>query len=225
MTKSALVLAGVVFAPSTAFAQDVRPPPPMDPNAQGSPAPQPPTPTTARLTAAEREDNGRDLEYFYMTGGGGIAVVGLETLKAAGTMGRTAGAGPMLDLGLGARLLFVTVGPRLRFSALPRYDLWQIDGEVALHVPVGPIDGYLGLHGGYAFASFGDTGLSGTLKVRGLDVGLQAGVDYYLSPRFSIGGELGGEILFMGASYGSSESHASAVGFAGRLGAHAGLHF
>lgn len=197
---------------------------------QYSTQPQQPMPqsngsaTTQQLEAAEREDSGRGLEFFYATAGVGGTYLGLEALSKKGGLGleRPSGGGVTADFGLGLRLLTFSVGPRARFSDLPGFTLWQVDLEAAMHIPYGKIDGYFGAHGGYAFT--GKISESSTIppsptSVHGLDLGLQAGTTYYVSPNFSLGAELGGQTYFLSSSSGSS------VGLGGQLAAHLGLHF
>jgi len=265
---SALALAASVAAPRPSRAQDLAPPPPMSPSGQpaspyGSPYTTPPSSpytnapytsspytnapgapmsaTTQTLDASEREDSGRGLEFFYVSGGVSLSTLGFETLGSDKLgVAKSSGVGPEIELGLGLRLLVFTIGPRVRYHALSSFNLWQIDGEAALHVPIGKIDAYFGLHGGYAFVgSLGQDAVASApsnvstsdARPRGFDVGLQLGVDYYLSSWFSVGGEVAGNLLFLRRSAVSSAtdptfgSSGSGAGLGGMYGVHTGLHF
>ncbi|MEO6419374.1 MAG: hypothetical protein ABIP39_08220, partial [Polyangiaceae bacterium] len=252
-----------LLTPRGALAQELQPPPPMAPFPQqqqqpqygapqygqqpqyGSqygtqPQQQQPMPqsngstTTQQLDAAEREDSGRGLEFFYANAGVGASYLGLSASPRSTALGlqKMSGAGLAVDAGLGVRLLTFTVGPRVRWNALSSFTMWQLDLEAATHIPYGKIDGYFGIHGGYAFtgkisddsviAVAGASPLSGSdVSVHGLDLGLQAGADYYVTPNFSLGFEFGGQAYFLSRS----ASSASSVGLGAQLGAHAGLHF
>lgn len=233
-----------------AIAQDLQAPPPMAPPQQ-SQYPQQQMPqangsaTTEQLNAAEREDSGRGLEFFYASAGIGGSYVGLSASPRSTALGleKVSGAGVTADVGLGVRFVTITVGPRARMTTLPGLTLWQVDLEAASHIPYGKLDGYFGLHGGYAFSgkisgdsvimSAATSAVSATdLSVHGLDLGLQAGADYYWTLNFSLGFDFGGSVYFLsrpaissrapGELYGSS---ASSVGLGAQLGVHAGLHF
>ena len=231
--------------PRTASAQDLAPPPPMDPSATTAPAMTPPpstpvTETTQTLDASEREDSGRGLEFFYVNGGVSFSTVGLETLNSDKlAVAKTTGAGPEFDLGLGVRLLIFTLGPRVRYHALSNFNLWQINGEAAFHLPISRWDTYFGLHGGYsfvgtlsqdAFASATSNVSASDVRVRGFDAGLQLGLDYYLSPWFSLGAEIAGDVLFLRRAAVSNStdpdfgSSGGGAGLGAIMGIHTGLH-
>jgi hypothetical protein len=237
---AAVLLSSALSAPS-ARAQELAPPPPLPPSQPGeAPPPQtqgPTTETTEQLEKSEKEDSGRGLEFFYANAGVRASGVGLATLNASDfAVGKTSAFGAAFDAGLGLRLLIITFGPRVRYHLLNQFDFWQLNGEVAIHIPISRLDLYVGAHGGYSVVGAFTKEAVGNanaddVRVRGFDVGLQIGIDYYLSPHFSLGGEISGEILAMSrpalattsdATYGKS---GGAVGVGGLFGFHAGLHF
>jgi hypothetical protein len=242
----------VLLLTRSAIAQELQPPPPMAPFPQqqqppqyGAPPQQYQSATTQQLNAAEREDSGRGLEFFYASAGIGASYLGLSASPRSTALGlqKVSGPGFTADVGLGVRFVTITVGPRARLTTLPGLTLWQVDLEAASHIPYGNFDGYFGLHGGYAFsgkisddsviASAATSPVSAAdMSVHGLDLGLQAGADYYVTSNFSLGFELGGSLYFLSRSAVSSRapgelygSSASSVGLGALLGAHAGLHF
>ncbi|MBK6697797.1 MAG: hypothetical protein IPG50_37270 [Myxococcales bacterium] len=189
------------------------------------------------------EDDGRvssTKSYFYANGGGGVSYVGLTTLNSSDlALGNAGGAGPAVDLGLGLRLVILTLGPRARYTVLPNFDMWQLNGEVALHIPVGRWDGFAGLHAGYSFvgnfsrSAFSDASSptpSEDLRVRGWNAGLDLGLDYYLTRSFSIGGAGMGEVLFVRRPALATTNDpqfgvaGGGVGLAASLALRAGLH-
>lgn len=252
-----------VAAPAVAGAQELQPPPPIDPQT-GQPYPQqqttvvqpapgqpvvigqdqqPPPPqgaTATRLDQSEQDDSGRGLEFFYVNGGLGLGYVGLETFNSDKlALAKTNSAAMSLDIGLGLRLLIVTLGPRLRTYVANGYDLWQVNGEVAAHVPISKIDVSFGLHGGYAFlgaltgdalATSASSNPSNDVRVRGFDLGLDFGVDYYVAKVFSVGGAVNGEALFLKRPALASTSDPAfgaaggSAGIAAALGVRLGLH-
>jgi len=222
-------LGSALFSAGFAYAQDLQAPPPMDPNAVGQPQQQPPqTETQQTLNQSENEDSGRGLEFFYVNGGVNATYVGMDTFSSSQLgVARADHLGPGFDLGLGLRLLIITIGPRIRFQPLSAFNMWQIDGEVALHIPISSLDIWLGPHGGYAFA--GSLDAPNDVSVHGLDLGADFGIDYYLTKNFSVGGDASGEFFFLKrpSVSGSSGVYAvdgSSVGFGAMGGLRLGLH-
>lgn len=175
---------------------------PPSPLATG-PAQQTGTPqgsTETKLRKAEQEDSGRGLEWFYLNVEGGYQVLGLETVSASnlsyGTS-KTKDAGPMIGAGMGIRLLFLTIGARARMGMFEQYKATTLNAEVGLHLPIGSVEPYFALGGGYAFLGSLDSARWGSsdVSVRGWDVRAGFGLDYYVTPVFSIGGNLTGEML------------------------------
>jgi tetratricopeptide (TPR) repeat protein len=121
-------------------------------------------------------------------------------------------AGPTFSFGLGLRLDALTLGARVRDLALPGYDVWEVDGEGALHTRFDRFDGHVGFRGGYAV-------LSDVSGVGGLNLGAFFGFDYYASHLVSIGLDVCPEILWL---QGSSQA---SLGFGFEATGRFGLHF
>jgi len=189
---------------------------------------EPPEKNGSRMPSTE--------SFFYATAGAGVSYLTLATVNSSAlALGNAGGVGEFFDVGIGARLVVFTIGPRLRYHKLGNLDLWQLNGEVALHVPVRKWDGYVGLHAGYSFvgrltrAAYSDASSSTPsedLRVRGFDTGLQFGLSYYFSRFFSVGGDLSGEVLFVRrpALATTTDPTFGAAGGGVGLGATAGLH-
>lgn len=187
----------------------------FDPNAQyGGGAPPPAGPTDpndpgASLDAAKEKDSGRGLTWFWLEAGGGFEHLGLQTIDDGGRsedpcvqvvneecatlapdgdvdLSRTA-TGGMLDLGLGARLLFFTLGARGRLSILDRFTMLRVGPEVGLRIPIGSIEPRITLGGGYA-TIFDNPTTGGYVRVAG-------GLDYFVSTHFALGADLSGDLL------------------------------
>ena len=201
--------------------------------------------TETQLQKSEREDSGRGLEWVYFNLEGGLQVLGLRTFSDSGlTYGnvKTTGVGPMVGAAAGLRLMFFTFGARARMGFFDAYNLTTINGEVGLHIPLGDLEPYFTVGGGYAMASSLDArGDWGTDKatIRGYDIRAGAGLDYYVTPVFSIGGNLSGEVLGLsrkgatvvqGAALSAeqrakAQADGSAVGSSMTLSAVLALHF
>ena len=205
-------------------------PPPQQQPWQGPP-PQPIGPAA---------DTSRRLEWVYLDARGGFEQLGLRTFSSgndtftAGQVG-TSASGGSLSAGVGARLLFFTFGLRARLGISSLGKLGRIGGEIGMHLPFGRVEphfelgaGYAAFLGGPTTASGGDSGLS----MRGFTVRASGGVDFYVTPFFSLGGEVGAELVGLTRPAVASAmktsalaSDASALGGAFTLTAGPGLHF
>jgi hypothetical protein len=192
----------------------------QDPNAQA-------TPTERELDKADREDSGRGLEFFWLNAEVGGEHLGLQTFKAnhlvdAGTV-KTTQTGLMYGAGLGFRLVFITLGGRFRLGHFDEWDIWTLDAELGLHIPLGSVEPYFTFAGGYAsMGSFNSNNLGGSLQSQDVDItGYNIrggfGIDIYLSGTFSIGANLTGEMLVLtrpGVDPSKLQASASASGSA-----------
>jgi hypothetical protein len=163
----------------------------------------PPTPEQD-LAAAEAEDSGRGLEMVWLNAESGVALVGLQTLHAddliAPELVASDQLGPMFGGGLGVRLVFLTVGARFRFGLFPEWQHWTLGGEVGLHIPLGRLEPYFAIAGGYAKVAAvrgHDVLGADATSIRGWNLRGEGGVDYYLSPAFTLGATVAGDVLFL----------------------------
>jgi hypothetical protein len=165
------------------------------------------TPTEQELERAEREDSGRGLEFFYINVEAGGEHLGLQTFKAknlvdAGVV-ETTQTGPVFGAGLGLRLVFLTLGPRFRIGLFDQWQIWTLNGELGLRIPIGNVEPYFTFGAGYAsIGAFSKDNLGSNLNssdvdITGYDVRGGFGVDIYLSSTFSIGANLTGELLVL----------------------------
>lgn len=201
----------VVTVAGSARAQDLAPPPPIDPNSQGAPNKPQGTnedgkSTVQQLDESEKKDSGRNFELFYLNGDVGLSYVSLDSFNASNlALQKTNSLGPAFSVGAGVRLLILAAGVRMKLNQLSAFSLWQLNGEVAFHFTESKFDPYLGVHGGYAFmGSLSSSSLDAAtstsasdVTVHGFDAGLDLGFDYYLSSLFSIGVSGMGEALFL----------------------------
>lgn len=224
--------------------------PPM----QRDPA-QPGSVTEAQLQKGDREDSGRGLEFVWLNGEVGMQHLGLQTFKANDIVDanvvKTTQTGPVYGVGAGVRLVFLTVGARFRLANFDQYQLWTLAGELGIRIPLGDLEPYFTLGGGYAkLGSFDANQLSssgidaGAVDITGYTIRGGFGIDYYLSSAFSLGVNLTGDVVGLtrpgvdprkistggtgSSAQASAEVYAadgSSVGVGGTLTAVAGLHF
>jgi hypothetical protein len=262
---SGLVAAtAVALVPAAALAQGYGAPPP---NGQqngglqaGGLAPPPPMrqdqnpgsqQTEQQLEKAEQEDSGRGLEFLWLNGEVGYEHLGLQTFKAnnlvdAGIV-KTTQNGLVYGGGIGARLVFITLGARFRLANFSEFQMWTLDGELGLRIPLGDLEPYFTFAGGYASmgsfdsANIGQDFNKAGVSITGYNLRAGFGLDYYLSPAFSLGANLTGEMLVLsrpgvdpsklqssGASASTQDIYkadGSSIGAAATLTAVAGLHF
>lgn len=246
------VLATLLFVGARAAAQV----PSMQPAPYGAPYGQPaygaPAPafTTTAPPNAHEEDSGRGLELVYARAGIRGAMIASEALgKGELRLKDPTGFGGALDVGVGVRLLVLTVGPRARALVLSNGTLFQVGGEVALRLPLGRLDPFVGIEGGYTFGSRSKDAFSvgcapgtptdpctvsgSSRAVSGLDLGLTGGLDYYVSPMLSFGGQASILFLFLSReglpwalpAETAATASGSGTGLGVLLGGNAALHF
>jgi hypothetical protein len=166
----------------------------------------PPTPVHSHPHRSARESSStrpskRGLEWVYLNADAGFSYINMTGFSGSNLVTvNNAAAGPTFGVGAGIRLFILTLGVRANLNELSTFNLWQLDGELGFHIPIGHWDPYLGLHGGYCFVGSLDDGLSGSsanLSITGGDAGLQVGVDYYFNHFVSLGIEGSGDALFL----------------------------
>jgi len=164
-----------------------------------------PSPTEQELAEADRKDSGRGLEFFWINVEAGLEEVGLQTFDANNLVDaqfvQTKHFGPSFGAGLGLRLIYLTIGPRVRLGRFESFDLWTFDAELGFHIPIGVVEPYFTFGGGYAMlSSLGNASQNSALaldevSIRGWNVRTGFGMDIYLTPVVSVGGHLTGELL------------------------------
>jgi hypothetical protein len=204
----------------------------------------PPSQTEATLDRADKEDSGRGLEFVWLNAEAGPEYLGLQTLKAKGLVDgsviHSKDLGMAYGAGLGVRLLVFTLGARFRFGNFPDWQTWSLNAEGGMHIPLGRVEPYVTFGGGYAsLGAYNKSKLNGFAlnAAHGFDVRAGAGVDWYLTNTFSVGGNLTGEMIYLsrsatpivamdrvpgGSGFGPS---GSGIGMGATLSAVLGLHF
>jgi len=196
---------------SRAEAQDLVPPSTGTPSSGDTATPPPaagtPPPEGTRLDADEKKDSGRGLEWFYLNASVGYSYANMSSLSSSNltpSIQSASSAGPAFGAGLGIRLFIVSIGAQATLNELSNFNLWQMDAQLSLHIPIGHWEPYFGLHGGYCFVAAFDAagladGISGSpnVSITGGDGGLQLGLDYYFNHFVSLGIEGDGSVLFL----------------------------
>jgi hypothetical protein len=213
------------------------------PDAVLSDASTPPNQTEANLELADKEDSGRGLSFVWLNAELGPGYLGLETLRNKGLINspqiHTKDLGMMYGAGLGMRLLVFTFGARFRFGDFPDWELWTLNAEAGMHIPIGLIEPYVTLGGGYAsLGAWNKSKLGSDMQnATGLDVRAGVGVDFYLTNTLSIGGNFTGDMLFLSRASDNivlrpppgvlppPPDGGSGIGLGGTLSAVLGLHF
>lgn len=235
----------------------------FDPNAQyGGGAPPPAGPNDpndpgASLDAAKEKDSGRGLTWFWLEAGGGFEHLGLQTIDDGERSGGGSsdcvqtvtgpacptnspnadlshtGTGGMIEMGVGARIVFFTIGARGRLSLLDSFKMMRVGPELGLRIPIGSIEPRISLGGGYATMFDNPT--------TGYYVRVSGGLDYFVSTNFAIGADLSGDLVGsdgddadsdgdqvrQNASAGNDEitfNGTNGIGLGIGLGLHVGLH-
>ncbi len=203
----------ITLTSSSASAQDLAPPPPMSPTTPGSPvAPgstdQQQVETTRKLDEAEQKDSGRNFELFWLDGSIGGSYINMAQFSSESfQIEKTSAGGPAFSVGAGVRFVILVLGARLRHDALSTFNMWQMNAEAGLKIPVSSFDILFGLHGGYSFVGrLGDAGVAtntdtpvstDAVSIRGFNAGVDVAFDYYVSPLFSVGAGILGDFLFL----------------------------
>jgi hypothetical protein len=214
LVSSWAALGLAVAVPRTAMAQTTQPGAPSQEGQgmeagglsppSGSSTDQESASTEQKLDDADKKDSGRGLEWFYLNAEAGFEHLGLQTFKTghlvdANIVGTTQ-TGGLVGVGLGLRLVFITIGPRFRVGLFSDYQVWTLDAEIGLRIPLGSVEPYLTLSGGYAsLGAFSAQNIggpaAGDVSITGYDIRAGGGLDIYVTPVFSIGASLTGEVL------------------------------
>jgi hypothetical protein len=193
--------------------------PAMGPN--GAPLPVPANCTTTALATpaaatekqlddAEREDSGRKLELVWLRAEAGASYMNLTSFDGKDSFGlvRTSQGGGNVSAAVGLRFVLVSLGARVRLNQFSAFNMWQVNGVLGFHIPIGKVDVAISAHGGYSFegklsavttseVSGAQPVAGGNVRVAGLNAGAGFAVDYYVSNNVSVGGGLSAEALFL----------------------------
>jgi hypothetical protein len=162
--------------------------------------------TLYTLERAEREDSGRGLEFVWLDAEAGYEYLALQSFQANSLVDAAVvadnGSAFAFGAGVGVRLVFITLGARFRLAQLSDWDLWTLNGEVALHVPLGAIEPSFSFGAGYASLGAFELGNAAGLSAEGVDVSgfngrVGAALDWYVNPLLSIGARSSFDLLVL----------------------------
>lgn len=228
--------------PSSLEAGGLRPPGALQEEQAG------PTEVEQDLARADEEDSGRGLQFVWLNAEVGYQYVDLGALSGSGLLPSPEAvdalaldptqSGLSFGGGAGVRLLYFTFGARFRYGAFSQFDLWSLLGEAGFRIPYGNFEPYVNVGAGYVTLTSIDaarqeaTAGAGSLQIRGVDVRMALGFDYHLSDTFSVGPQLGADLLLLsrpgvagapgGAVYAAD---GSSVGLSLQASLVLGLHF
>jgi hypothetical protein len=141
--------------------------------------------------------------------------------------GDARGFGPAFGAQIGGRLLYFTAGPHFRMVKLSGFSLWTLDLTLGFRVPLGRLEPYAAIGGGYARVS----GTGEGARIDGFDARLGGGIDYFATNVFSIGPALSAGLVRVsrGAASGAADPvwqrDSSKLGVSISAAAVAALHF
>lgn len=199
---AAFTLSTTLTAAAVASAQGLAPPPPLAAEER-----EEESSTSRDLDNSQKKDSKRGLEWLYVDVQGGAQIVGLRTFNLDENFGadliKTESQGFVMGAGVGLRLVFLTFGARARVGLFDNWDLFSVGGELGLRLPIGNLDPHFELGGGYtALGSFESSLKSGAVQsaldntdIAGFYVRAGGGIDYYVTPTFSIGAMASFEVL------------------------------
>ena len=154
-------------------------------------------------TATPKKDEQR-WDFFYLEAESGFQYTSLESLSVKRNVVPTAvrreDVGGLIGAAAGFKLLFLTLGPRVRLARFHDWDLWTAALELGWRAPLGAVEPYLRIGGGYARlgrAFEAVQGNRGSVTIQGYTARLMVGVDYYLTPAFTFGASVAGEVVGM----------------------------
>jgi hypothetical protein len=170
------------------------------------------TPSSGEGSSGEGVQGRHGYEWLWLDAQAGVESINLQTFHAnadqltAGFV-PSAAMGPAAGLGVGLRLVFLTLGLRGRVASFQdqspmrtvgEWQVWTLDAELGFRAMLRRAEPYLTFAAGYAsFGGLGDavSGLRRGLDVSGLNLRAGAGLDYYLTRHLSVGAHVDAELL------------------------------
>lgn len=164
----------------------------------GSPSQNPPVPPVPSsdieddLDDSKESDSGRGLTWFWVEAQGGFEHVGLQTFNVdesefSASFVETSSSGGAISAGIGARLLFITLGARGRMGFFDAWQIGRIGGELGFRIPIGIFEPRFDLGAGYAALGNFDNLIPQSLDITGFYARASAGLDIYPVDVLSLG--------------------------------------
>jgi hypothetical protein len=172
--------------------------------AQQRVSPAPGTATPAPDELQDRAQTRQQRELVWARGEVGIAHVNLQTFLANNLLDAELTAleqtGPAYGVAAGLRFYFFTLGAGSRLYDFPDWQLWTVNGEVAVRSSLAQLEWYFSLGAGAAWmGNFnGSESTSPPLiDISGWDMRSTLGADYFVSDAISFGAAMSGEMLLL----------------------------
>lgn len=173
----------------------VAPPPPLSgPQPQNPQTPLPPPNVDDDLDEGKKKDSGRGLSWFWLEAQGGFEHVGLQTFNideqnfSVGLV-ETEASGGVISAGIGAQIVFLTLGVRGRMGFFDAWQIGRIGGELGFKIPIGFVEPRFNLGAGYAALGNFDGVVAENVDIRGFYARAGAGVDFYPVKFLALGAE------------------------------------
>ncbi len=162
-----------------------------------------PRPVQREVIVVEKERKPR-LDVFYLEAETGAQYIALQSLRVkrdvVPTTVRRDDVGAFVGAATGFKLVFLTLGPHFRAGHFHDWDLWTLNLDLGFHAPLGPVEPFLRLEGGYARLGRAFDAIVGngrSVRVQGYDLGLAVGADYFATRTLTVSGSLAAQMLGM----------------------------
>jgi hypothetical protein len=152
----------------------------------------PPSEVDQGLDESKEEDSGRGLSWFWIEVQGGFEHIGLQTFNvdeqdfSVGLV-ETESSGGAIDAGIGAQIVFLTIGARARLGFFEDWQVGRIGGEIGFRIPISFIEPRFDLGAGYAALGNFNGVVPEDISINGFYVRAGAGVDFYPVEILSLG--------------------------------------
>jgi hypothetical protein len=163
--------------------------------------------TEQTLKTADEKDSGRGLQFIWFNAEAGFQYLSLNTFHANNLVDsqlvKSSQSGFLYGAGAGLRLVFLTLGARFRMGNFSAWQLWTLDAEAGLHMPIGRLEPHFDFAAGYAaLGGFGTVGntlnfQNAGVNIHGWNARMGFGIDIYLTRVISIGPLMTGDILYL----------------------------
>ncbi len=161
--------------------------------------------TEQSLKTADESDSGRGLQFVWVNAEAGFQYLSLNTFHANNLVDsqfvKSSQSGPLYGIGAGIQLVFLTLGARFRMGDFSAWQMWTLDAEAGIHMPIGRVEPYFTFDVGYAsLGAFGGANSALNLKsanIHGWNGRVGFGMDFYVTKVFSIGALMSGDVLYL----------------------------
>jgi hypothetical protein len=140
-------------------------------------------------------------DFIFFEAETGAQYVGLGTLHVkrdvVPTASRKEDVGAFVGAGAAVKLVFISLGPHFRMGHFQDWDLWTLDLDLGFHAPLGTVEPFLRLSGGYASLAraFDRLEDSRNLRAWGYHLALTFGADYFATQSLTLGARLSADML------------------------------